>query len=141
MAFVPIQYDSGQMVELGVDATTFTKGDAIVANKTSGYYKKAAVGDGQEVTHVIMETVASAATAGDKHLFLRVRDVVFEADCDGVVSLADIGETVDMGAAGTLNPDSGSTDYIFYIEDIIGVAETSTKVRGWFVQSTPHAAG
>ena len=136
MAFKPIQYDSGKMVRLPVAATTFTKGDACKENG-SGYYEKAQAADGQQVTHVIMETVASAATEGDMKLFIRVPGVVFEADCDAVASRTDVGTSVDLASAGTVNVDATGGDYVFYVEDLVGVAETTTVVRGWFNTSDP----
>ena len=135
MAFKPIQYDSGKLVSLPVAATTFTKGDACNEDG-NGYYEKAQQDDGQMVTHVIMETVASAATQGDMKLFIRVPGVVFEADCTEVASRTDVGTSCDLETAGTLDPDT-STDKIFYIEDLVGEAETTTVVRGWFNASDP----
>jgi len=138
MAFTPIQYDSGKLVDLPVAATTFTKGDACNENG-EGYYEKAQAADGQMVTHVIMETVSDTATLGDKHLFLRVDGVVFLADCNDVASRTDVGVSVNLASAGTVDPDSGADDVVFYIEDLVGKADTTKVVRGWFNASDPMA--
>lgn len=135
MAFKPKQYDSGQTVRLPVAATTFTKGDACNENG-DGYYEKAQQDDGQQVTHVILETVASAATEGDMKLFLRVDGVVFEADATHEVSRTDVGTSCDLESAGTIDPDS-NTDKVFYIEDVVGTDGTSKVARGWFNASDP----
>ena len=65
MAFLPINYEEGNIVELPVAATTFTKGDGCVY--ASGYMTKATAAAGVPIFYVIMEDVATTATEGDLH--------------------------------------------------------------------------
>lgn len=128
--FTPIQYDSGKLVKLPVTAATFNKGDGMA---TSGGYYQAASTSASSITHVAMETLASAPTAGDKYLMLRVAGVVFEADCDANSATTYAGTVVDLVNSSHLDIDS-STDDQFYVEEIVG-ATTDNKVQGWFTFS------
>lgn len=140
MAFIPVQYDDGKLQYMECATTqTIVKGNAMHDNG-SGYLALAAADDGLEVTHVAMQTVTTTAN-GERVLCLRVDGVQFEADCEEVVSLTDIGTYVDLASKATLDPDSG-TDQLFWIERIVGgvgAADTSTKVIGQFTKGNAHA--
>jgi len=137
MAVTPVQYDSGKLVTIGcATGQTIVKGDMLSNVDATGYYTTVSAGDGNTPTHVAMETVTTTAN-GEQVQAIRVDGVIFEADCDGVVSLVDIGTFCDIATKGTLNPDASSDD-VFFIEDVVGTVEVSTKVRGWFLMAAPN---
>lgn len=137
MAILPINYEEGNIVELEVAATTFTKGDACIYDG-SGQMVKATAGNGAPIFYVIIETVASAATAGDLHRFYRTLNVpVFEFDTTGTPTQAQMGTLVDtVTNAGTIDT-AASTDDLIFLEKIISAADK--KVQGWFKPYTVEA--
>lgn len=136
MAFTPIVFDSGKIRLIGcVNSTTITKGNALV-DDGNGLLTNASAGGGVDVCYVAMETVTTTS-AGQKVLCIDVRGVIFEADCDAAWSTTDLLTAADLATAGTLDPDASSDD-IFMIESGVGVAETGTKVRGYFVYGAPQ---
>ena len=131
--FNPINYDEGkvQYIELATSQTV-VKGDAL--KWSSGYLAVGSTGATQDVRYVALEDVTTTASENTKCRVIPVEGVRFEADCDAVVSVADRGTYADMASKATINPDSSSYDD-FYIEEIVGIAETSTKVIGRFVHA------
>lgn len=131
--FLPLQYDAGKIVELPlVTAQTITKGMALIA--TSGYITHSATTTTEDVMYVAMADKVSTAS-GDLVACLPVKGVRFEADCDDVVSIVDRFTRCDLASSSTLNPDA-TTEKIFWIEEIVGEAEVSKKVIGYFDRFT-----
>lgn len=130
MAFIPVNYDEGNVVELQVAATTFTKGDACVFDG-SGQMVKATAGDGVPLFYVILEDVTSTATAGDLKKFVRTFNApIFIANTTSTPTQAQCGTYVDtVTNAGTLDT-AASADDLFFVEKIISAADK--KVQGWF---------
>jgi L-ascorbate metabolism protein UlaG (beta-lactamase superfamily) len=130
MAFIPLNYEEGNIVELEVAATTFTKGDGCVFDG-SGQMVKATAAAGVPIFYVIMEDVPTTATAGDTHLFYRTVNVpVFVVDTSGTPTQAQMGTYMDtVTNAGTIDEDA-SVDDLFFAEKIISAADK--KVQGWF---------
>ena len=130
MAILPIMFEEGDVVELQVAATTFTKGDACVYDG-SGQMTKATAAAGVPIFYVILETVASTATAGDLHKFIRtIRAPIFEVDTSGTPTQAQMGTYMDtVTNAGTIDEDA-SADDLFFAEKIISAADK--KIQGWF---------
>ena len=130
--FTPLRFDSGKIGLRPVASTqTIAKGDALVWS--SGYVAVAA-NTTEDVYAIAMQDSASA-TAGTEILVLPVEGVYFEADCDGVVSIADRGTRCDLATKATVNPDA-TTEQVFLIEEIVGAAEVSKTVRGRFSRFT-----
>ena len=129
MAFIPLNYEEGNIVELPVAATTFTKGDGCVFS--SGYMVKATAAAGVPIFYVIMEDVTTTATEGDLHLFYRTVNVpIFIVDTSGTPTQAQMGTYMDtVTNAGTIDEDA-SADDLFFAEKIISAADK--KVQGWF---------
>lgn len=136
MAFVPVQYEVGKLVPLQVAATTFTKGDACVPDG-SGQMTKATAGNGAEIRYIIMETVATTATAGDIKSFLPVAGVRFIADTTATPTQAQCGTHVDLVTNAATIDTAATTDKLFYVEAIKGAA-ADKKVFGYFQTATPH---
>lgn len=131
--FSPLNYDSGKVQKLPLaNSQTVVKGDAL--KWSSGYLAVASTGATQDVRYVALQDVTTSASENTLCLVIPVEGVRFEADCDGVVSIVDRGTYADMASKATVNPDASSYDD-FYIEEIVGVAETSTKVIGRFVHA------
>lgn len=139
MSFIPENYDSGKTVMLpmsnGGSSATYSVGQALAIS--SGYYATAAAGQNTDVTHVCMEA-GTVTTNGTMLKAIRVKGVVFVADCDAdPVRATEVGTFCDLASATQLDTDA-STDDLFYIEDIVGAA-TDRKVRGWFVGGVPNS--
>ena len=130
MAFIPTIYEEGNIVELEVAAETFTKGDACIFDG-SGQMKKATAGNGSPIFYIIMETVASTATAGDVKKFYRTINITLvTADATSTPTQAQMGLYVDLVTnAGTIDT-AASTDDLFFCEKIISAADKT--VQGWF---------
>ena len=130
MAILPILFEEGDVVELQVAATTFTKGDMSVFDG-SGQMTKATPAAGVPIFYVCLETVGTTATAGDLHQFVRtVRNPIFEADTSGTPTQAQMGTYMDtVTNAGTIDEDA-SVDDLFFAEKIISAADK--KIQGWF---------
>lgn len=137
MAFLPINYEEGNLVELQVGATTFTKGDGCVFDG-SGQMVKATAAAGVPIFYVIMEDVTTTATAGDYKMFYRTLNVpVFVVDTSGTPTQAQMGTYMDtVTNAGTIDEDA-SVDDLFFAEKIISAADK--KVQGWFKGFTVEA--
>lgn len=130
MAFRPINWDEGQVVRRRSGAITITKGDALVVS--SGLLALASSSTATDVMYVGAKT-ATYASGEYADVWPAEPNILYEADCDGVVSTVDIGTFADLASVSTINPDASSND-IFKIEDLIGTAETSTKVVGRFTR-------
>lgn len=130
MAFLPINYEEGNIVELQVAATTFTKGDACIFDG-SGQMVKATAADGVPLFYVIMEDVLTTATAGDLKRFVRtISTPIFVANTSGTPTQAQCGTYVDtVTNAGTLDT-AASADDLFFVEKIISASDK--LVQGWF---------
>lgn len=137
MAFTPIQYDSGKVVELPMSTgETVVKGGAVVAD-TDGYYIMAASSTATDVYYVALEDVTTTSD-GQKVKCVRTHGkVIFEVDTDADPARTDVGTVVDLATVSTVNPDASTND-LFYIEDIVG-AVADKKVRGFFVDGTPNS--
>lgn len=130
MAFRPLNYDEGKVLLRRAGAITIAKGDALVI--TSGLLALASSSTATDVMFIGAKAVT--ATSGDYvEVWPAEPDILYEADTDDVVSTVDIGTFCDLATVSTLNPDATSND-IFKIEDLIGVAETSKKVVGRFTR-------
>lgn len=130
MAFLPINYEEGNIVELQVAATTFTKGDACIFDG-SGQMVKATAGDGVPLFYVILEDVPATATAGDLKRFMRTFTApIFVANTTSTPTQAQCGTYVDtVTNAGTLDT-AASADDLFFVEKIISASDK--LVQGWF---------
>lgn len=129
----PIRYDAGRVVSLPLAVSqTVLKGDAL--KWSSGYLAVGSTGAYQDIQYVALEDVTTDGSSHTLCQVVPVADVQFEADCDGVVSIADRGTYADMASKNTINPDA-STYNDFLIEDIVGTPEVSTKVIGRFTQA------
>lgn len=130
MAFLPINYDEGNIVELQVGAETFTKGDGCVFDG-SGQMVKATAAAGVPIFYVIAEDVPVTASAGDLKRFYRTFSTpVFVVDTSGTPTQAQMGTFMDtVTDAGTIDEDA-SADDLFFAEKIISAADK--KVQGWF---------
>jgi len=143
MAFIPQNYEEGDLIELPMVAATYTKGQALTVS--SGNYTTAAADQNGEVFAVCMEAVV-IATNGDKALCISTRGTRFLADCEDAPAQTDVGLFVDLASATTLDPDS-STDDLFFIEKIdtsyanggLGPVGTSTRVYGYFMHENPNS--
>jgi len=138
MALIPQNYDEGNIVELQVGATTFTKGDACVFDG-AGQMVKATAQAGVPIFYVIAETVSVAAVAGDLKRFHRTFYApMFIVDTTGVPTQAQMGTYMDtITNAGTIDQ-AASADDLFFAEKIIGAA-AEKKVQGWFKGFTVEA--
>lgn len=131
--FKPLAFDSGKTLRLLTAVSqTIVKGDALVWS--SGYLAVAA-STSEDIYAVALEDVTTDASTHTEILVLPVEGVRFEADCDDVVSIADIGTRCDLGDEDYLNPDA-TTEKVFLIEEIVGTAEVSKVVRGRFSRFT-----
>lgn len=137
MAFKPVRYSDGKLQHVGVaTGTAVVKGNALVDNG-SGLYTNASAGGNVDIRFVAMETVTTTAD-NQQVLAVRTDGVQFEADTDAAVAQTDVGTEADLAAAGQVDPDA-STDDVFYIEEIVGAAGTSTKVLGHFTRGVPNS--
>lgn len=135
MAFVPTNYDEGNLVSLLVGAETFTKGDGCMFN-ASGHMIKVLGAGTVPVFYVIMEDILVAPTAGAREaLFVRTFTVpVFEVDASTTPTQAQMGTYMDMVTnAGTISPAASLND-LFFAEKIISAADK--KVSGWLKSFT-----
>jgi len=130
--FKALRYDSGKMMKLPLAVSqTIVKGYAL--QWASGYL---AIGTtaSTDIRFVAMEDVTTDDSSHTEILCLPVEGVEFEADTDDVVSVVDRGTYADLATGYTINPDSSTYD-AFYIDEIVGAAETSKIVRGHFVHA------
>lgn len=137
MAFRPINYEEGKLVSMAcANSETIAKGDALVDN-ASGYLAVATSATAVDVHYVAMQSVTTTAT-GQLVLCIETENVLFDADCDGVWSIADQGTYADLGSVSTVNPDASTND-LFYILKGVGTVETDTKVLGYFTRGIPNS--
>lgn len=131
MAFLPLNYDEGNLVSLLVGAETFTKGDACVYDG-SGHMVKATAGGNVPLFYVIMEDVTVAPTAGAvEKLFARtISTPIFVADTTSTPTQAQCGTYVDTVTNAATLDTAASVDDLFFVEKIISAADK--KVQGWF---------
>jgi len=131
--FKPLQYDSGKTIKLPLAISqTVVKGDALVWS--SGYIAVAA-STTEDVAFIALEDVTTDGSSHTECLMLPVAGVRFEADTDDVVSIADRGTYCDLATKATINPDA-TTEKVFVIDEIVGTAEVSKVVRGYFSRFT-----
>ncbi len=130
MAFLPLNYDEKNVVELQVGAETFKKGDGCVFDG-SGQMIKATAAAGVPIFYIILEDVPVTAAAGDLHRFARTHTApIFVVDTDGTPTQAQMGTYMDtVTNAGTIDEDA-SADDLFFAEKIVSAA--GKKVQGWF---------
>lgn len=128
--FIPLNYDDGQIIEVPLATTqTVTKGMALMPE--NGYLTDNATTTTEEVLYVALEDKVSTADGQTVRAVPVFTGIRFLADCDDVVSIVDRFTHCDLATASTLNPDSSSED-LFYIEEIVGEAEVSKQVIGYF---------
>jgi hypothetical protein len=138
MAFLPTNYDEGNLVSLPIGAETFTNCYGCLFDP-SGQMVQATPTGGVPIFYVIMEDVAVAPTAGAQEaLFVRTINVpIFEVDTSGTPTQAQMGTYMDtVTNAGTIDEDA-SADDLFFAEKIISAADK--KVQGWFKGFTVEA--
>jgi hypothetical protein len=132
MAFRPLNREEGKIVEVGGTASeAYTLGAALVI--TSGYYTAAASSTATDVIAIAMETKTITNSGDPLKVLLVDPTILFEADCDAVWSVVDVGTFADLATASTVDPDTSSND-IFKIVKGVGTAETDTKVVGYFTR-------
>ena len=131
---LPIQFDSGKTAKLKLAVSqTVVKGDVLVWD--SGYLAVAA-STTEDAYAIALEDVTTDGSSHTECLVLPIDGTIrFQADCDAVASIADIGTRCDLATKATLNPDA-TTEKIFLIEEIVGTAEVSTVVKGRFSRFT-----
>ena len=134
MAFTPINFEDGHLVDLPMTAATYTKGQALTC--TSGYYVTATASMGGEVFAVCMEGIV-IGTTGDTARCITTRGPKFLADTDAAPAATDAHTECDLAAATTLNPDA-SGDNLFYIEKCL-LPLTDKKVIGYFKHENLNA--
>lgn len=131
--FKPVRYDDGRLcTQKLADSQTVVKGDGL--KWSNGYLTVIDSGSYQDCRYIAMEDVTSTTDKPDIVVIPTDEDIQFEADCSHVVSIVDRGTYADIATKATLNPD-GSTYNDFYITDIVGAAETATKVLGYFTRT------
>ena len=136
MAFLPINFEDGKLVKLpmynGGSSATYTVGQALYIS--SGYYTTATAGQNYDVEAVCMEA-GTVTTSGTLLDCIPTRGVRFLADTDGTPALSQQGTIVDLAGANTVDEDSAATDYLFYIEKVVGPL-ADKKVQGFFQHGT-----
>jgi hypothetical protein len=134
MAFIPLNYDEGKLVDLPATAATYTKGQALQV--TSGYYITAAANQNFAIEAVSMEGKV-IATTGDPLKCIITRGVRFLADCSVAPAQTDVGLFCDLGSATTLTA-ANVTDQLFFIESAI-LPLTAKQVVGYFMHENPNS--
>lgn len=137
MSFIPINYDSGKLIEKKLaGSVTESKGVALKDNG-SGFLTPVAAGDGATPEYVLMESVSST-TEGDLAVCIPTRGGVrFEADTDAAPADTDANTYADLASKSTIDPDA-SVDDVFFIEKIKGAA-ADKKVIGYFQHGVPNS--
>lgn len=132
MALRPLNWEEGKVLLVpATNATTFTKGGMCIY--TSGLLDVAVAGGGVPIRAVAAETVLTTVS-GQLVAVWPTDGVLYEGDCDAAWSTVDQGTLCDIATVATLDPDA-SADDIFFIVKGVGVAETGTKVIGYFSQA------
>lgn len=134
MAFTPINFDEGKVIDLGAAAATYTKGQALTY--ASGNVSTASAGQNGEVFAVSMENKV-IGTAGDPLKCIITRGVKFLADCTANPAQTDVGTECDLGSATALTA-ANNTDNLFYIESVV-MPLASKKVVGYFKHENPNS--
>lgn len=144
MAFRVVNFEEGRLINLAAAANAvIVKGNALVDNG-SGFITNASVSTAVDIHYIADETKTIGATAGE---FIRAYkvgpSVRINADCDLVVSTADVGTVVPLAAAGTINPDNTGNEDLFFIEKAdtsnSQAVETTTRVFGYFQNCVPNS--
>jgi hypothetical protein len=131
--FKPVRYDEGRLTTKKLaDSQTVVKGDTL--KWSSGYLAVCGTGSYQDARFVAMESITSTTDKPDIVVIPTDEDIEFEADCSHVVSIVDRGTYADFATKATIDPDA-STYNDFYIKEIVGAAETATKVLGHFTRT------
>ena len=131
--FRPIRYEEGRMEKLPLaESQIVVKGDALQWN---GGYLEVAGSTSTDVRFVAMEDVTTGAGEHKDCLVLPVEGVEFEADCNGVVAIANRGTYAALEDKATIDPDDTTTANAFYIKNYVGKEEVTTKVVGHFVHA------
>lgn len=132
MACKPLNYEEGKVLLVpATNSTTFTKGGMCIY--TSGLLDVAVAGGGVPIRAVAAETITTTSS-GQLVKVWPTEGVLYECDTDAVWSTVDQGTLCDIATVSTLDPDA-SADDIFFIVKGVGVAETGTKVQGYFSQA------
>lgn len=135
MAFRPVNREEGKIIDLpaynGGSSATYTKGDAVVFS--SGLIAAASSSTATDVMAIVDETKTVTTDGTLVRVHLVDPSTLIEADTDGVVSTVDVGTFADLASVSTVNPDASSND-IFKIIKMIGTAEVSLKVLGFFTR-------
>ena len=133
MAFRPVNREEGKIIDLpaynGGSSATYTKGDAVVFS--SGLIAAATSSTATDVMAIVEETKTVTVDGTLVRCHLVDPSTLIEADCDAVWSTVDVGTFADLATVSTVNPDASTHD-IFKIVKGVGVAETGTKVLGFF---------
>lgn len=133
MAFKPVKYNDGLVVELPLAASqTVAQYDALVWS--SGSLATAAA-DAEVVDYVAIDANASSS-AGDllRVVPARTADILFEVDCTSNTAAAQRGTDVELTDKATLKNATAASANGFRIESLVGAA-ADKKVRGRFVAS------
>ena len=136
MAFLPINFEDGQLIALpmsnGGSTASYTVGEALKIS--SGYYTAATVGQGTDVEAVCMEA-GTVTTSGTLLKCISTRGVRFLADTTGDPTIASYqGVYADLTDANTVDEDA-TLDDIFFIEKVVGPV-ANRKVQGFFQHGT-----
>ena len=135
MAFLPINYEDGQLIKLPMDDggsnVDYTVGQALKV--TSGLYVTATAGQGTDVEAVCMEA-GNISTDGEELLCISTRGMRFIADTAADTIATQVGTYVDLSSATTLDS-TASDDDIFYVESI-HYPLTGKQVQGFFQHGT-----
>lgn len=135
MAFIPMNYEEGKVVDLPMSTgETVVVGQVSVAD-TDGYYITG-VSSAEDIRYVALEAAVTTAD-GERVRHIETEGVRFLADTDAAPAQTDVGTWCDLADKSTLNPDA-TTNAQFYIESIVG-AVGDLKVTGYFTRGTPNS--
>ncbi len=134
MAFIPLNYEVGKLVNLPMSTgETVVVGQVSVAD-TDGYYITGASST-EDIRYVAMEA-ATTTYDGQRVLHIETSGVRFLAGTDAAPAQTDVGTYCDLADKSTLNPDAVSNEQ-FYIESAI-LPLSAKKVTGYFSRGTPN---
>ncbi len=138
MAFLPINDEDGQLIELpmsnGGSSASYTVGQALKV--TSGYYITATAGQQTDVEAVCMEA-GTITTSGTTLKCISTRGVRFIADTAADTIATEVGTYVDLSTALLLDS-TASDDDIFFLESI-HYPLSGKQAQGFFQHGTPLA--
>ena len=128
--FTPLQYDSGQVVNLPMAASaTVAKGDALAF--ASGYVQRA-TSSTAEIRYISLEDEVTTSGQHPEIKCLEVKGVRFLGYCTSTPSLAShVGTKVDLTDHDSIN-ESATTTHVFFVESVVDA--TAKTVIGYFVQ-------